>query len=184
MQWRAKTVQAATLSSMVFLNRGAKFEASPLPVEAQFAPAFSPASRTLMATVAGCFSEPEFFWLAPDMPRLDGGQGLLLKGNGRGGFEAIPGRQSGLVINGEQRGAAFADFDQDGRVDLGVSQNGTETLLYRNQRGDAGLRISPERSTRKSEWHRGAAPAENRQHPSARPSKFKAAQAIGRKTVR
>jgi hypothetical protein len=33
-------LEASTFDSMVFLNRGDAFEAQPLPVEAQFAPAF------------------------------------------------------------------------------------------------------------------------------------------------
>src|SRR4029077_2565432 len=33
-------LRARTLDSMVFLNRGDHFEAKPLPIEAQFAPAF------------------------------------------------------------------------------------------------------------------------------------------------
>jgi hypothetical protein len=46
-----------------------------------------------------------------------------------------------LEVYGEQRGAAVADFDQDGRPDLAVTQNGGETRLYRNQRGDPGVRV-------------------------------------------
>lgn len=142
MQWQTKNVQATTLSSMIFLNRGAKFEPAPLPAEAQFAPAFS----LCIADFDGdgrldLFLSQNFFALAPDTPRLDGGQGLLLKGNGRGGFEVMPGVESGLMIHGEQRGAACADFDGDGRMDLAVTQNGAETRLYRNQRADPGLRV-------------------------------------------
>src|SRR5207248_9407277 len=39
-QARARKVQAATLASMVFFNRGDHFEAVPLLLEAQLAPAF------------------------------------------------------------------------------------------------------------------------------------------------
>ncbi len=45
------------------------------------------------------------------------------------------------MIYGEQRGAAAADFDHDGRVDLAVSQNGTETKLYRNATAQPGVRV-------------------------------------------
>src|SRR5205814_1592091 len=37
----AAELKAGTLDSMVFLNRGGRFDARPLPVEAQFAPAFA-----------------------------------------------------------------------------------------------------------------------------------------------
>ena len=40
-QSRAREVRANTLASMVFLNRGDHFEATEMPLEAQFAPAFA-----------------------------------------------------------------------------------------------------------------------------------------------
>ena len=44
-------------------------------------------------------------------------------------------------MDGEQRGAALADFDNDGRVDLVVTQNAAATRLYRNQDEAKGLRV-------------------------------------------
>jgi hypothetical protein len=65
----------------------------------------------------------------------------LLRGDGQGGFQAVPGQKSGLLIYGEQRGAAVSDFDADGRPDLVVSQNGNETRLFRNAGARPGLRV-------------------------------------------
>lgn len=45
------------------------------------------------------------------------------------------------MIYGEQRGAAAADFDEDGRVDLVVGQNGAATQLLRNIGAKPGLRV-------------------------------------------
>ena len=45
------------------------------------------------------------------------------------------------MVYGEQRGAAVADFDGDGRVDLVATQNGAETRLFKNVRGKPGLRV-------------------------------------------
>ena len=42
---------------------------------------------------------------------------------------------------GDQRGAAHADFDGDGRLDLVVSQNAAATRLFRNREGQPGLRV-------------------------------------------
>ena len=50
-------------------------------------------------------------------------------------------RASGIVIIGDQRGAAAADYDGDGRVDLAVSQNGAATTLWHNVGGTPGLRV-------------------------------------------
>src|SRR5213079_2193283 len=42
---------------------------------------------------------------------------------------------------GEQRGAAHADFDGDGRLDLAITQNSAATRLYRNVGAAPGLRV-------------------------------------------
>ena len=42
---------------------------------------------------------------------------------------------------GDQRGAAFADYDGDGRIDLVVSQNGAPAKLFRNEGAVPGLRV-------------------------------------------
>lgn len=45
------------------------------------------------------------------------------------------------MVYGDQRGAAFADFDGDGRLDLVVTQNGAETRLFQNRGATPGLRV-------------------------------------------
>lgn len=130
------------MASTVFLRRGQRFEAVPLPAEAQFAPAFAP----VVADFDGDGREDLFlsqncFALRPEEPRLDAGRGLWLRGDGRGNFSPVPGQQSGLRIHGEQRGAAVADFDGDGRPDLAVAQNSGETKLFRNLGGRPGLTV-------------------------------------------
>jgi hypothetical protein len=65
----------------------------------------------------------------------------LLRGNGQGAFEAVPGQSSGLTVYGEGRGAGVCDFDEDGRADLAVGQNGAETRLFHNIGAKPGLRI-------------------------------------------
>jgi hypothetical protein len=142
-QWAvAQRLEAAWLESTVFLNRGDHFEARVLPIEAQMAPAFAVCAQDFDGDGReDLFLSQNFFCTQPDTPRYDGGRGLLLRGDGQGGFAAVSGQESGLAIYGEQRGAAAGDFDHDGRIDLVVSQNGSETKLYRNTGAKPGLRV-------------------------------------------
>jgi hypothetical protein len=139
---RPARVTVTTLASTVFLNRGTNFVAEPLPTEAQFAPAFG----VNVADIDGdgnedLFVSQNFFAMRPEWPRLDGGRGLWLRGDGGGHFTAIPGQESGIAVYGEQRGAAVADFNEDGRMDLVVTQNGAATCLYENVMARPGLRV-------------------------------------------
>ena len=138
----ASMLEARELRSMVFLNRGGKFEAKPLPVEAQLAPAFG----ISVADFDGdgnddIFLAQNFFSSQPETVRNDAGRGLLLLGDGKGNFRALSGEESGIKIYGEQRGSAVSDYDGDGRVDLVVAQSRDETKLLHNRRARPGLRV-------------------------------------------
>jgi hypothetical protein len=139
---RTRELRATTLASTLFLNRGDHFEALPLPAEAQWAPAFGLCAADFDGDgQEDIFVAQNYFETRGDMPRLDGGRGLLLRGLGGGKLSAIPGQDSGIKIYGEQRGAAIADFDGDGRIDLAVTQNGAATKVYHNRTARPGLRI-------------------------------------------
>jgi len=138
----AKEVQANWLETTLFLNRGDHFEAIPLPLEAQLAPAFAICVGDLDGDgTEDVFLSQNFFAVQPETSRYDAGRGLWLRGDGKGGFSAVPGQESGLKIYGEQRGAALCDYDGDGRVDLVVAQNAAETKLYKNVGARPGLRV-------------------------------------------
>lgn len=139
---RARVAEAVTLASGVFLNRGGRFEFRPLPDQAQWAPA----SGVVVADLDGdaapdVFLSQNFFALPWETPRQDAGRGLVLRGDGSGGFQVVPGADSGVAVYGEQRGAAVADYDRDGRLDLVVTQNGAATRLYHNRGARPGLRV-------------------------------------------
>jgi hypothetical protein len=137
-----KEHQANWLESTVFLNRGDRFEARPLPMEAQMAPSFAVCIGDMDGDgYEDVFLSQNFFATQPDLPRFDGGRGLWLRGDGQGGFKPLSGQESGINIYGEQRGAALCDYDGDGRIDLVVGQNGAETKLYRNMGAKPGLRV-------------------------------------------
>ena len=138
----AVRVRATTFDHLLFLNRGNHFEPHPLPNEAQLAPAFG----IVVADFDGdgredLFLAENFSPTAIDTPRLDAGAGLILLGDGRGGFRPLSVRASGIAMLGDQRGAAACDYDGDGRVDLAVGQNGAATRLWHNRAARPGLRV-------------------------------------------
>lgn len=138
----AKELRVNCLEHTLFLNRGGRFEARALPLEAQFAPAFAVCVGDLDGDgQEDLFLSQNLFALHVDSSRLDAGRGLWLRGDGQGNFQPVPGQESGVLVYGEQRGAALSDYDGDGRVDLVVSQNGAQTKLFKNTGAKPGLRV-------------------------------------------
>jgi hypothetical protein len=139
---RAQRIEINSQDHLVLLNRGGRFEPHPLPDEAQFAPAFGVVVNDFDGDgredlfLAQNFSQTEL-----GTPRFDAGRGLLLLGDGKGGFTPMPGQYSGIAVYGDQRGAAAADLDGDGRVDLAVGQNAAPTRLFHNRGATPGLQV-------------------------------------------
>jgi hypothetical protein len=139
----ARNLEATNLESTVFLNRHSHFERVPLPREAQLSPVFSINTGDFDADgIEDLFLSQNFFGEASDLSRDDSGRGLWLRGRGKGTFDAMDASITAIKIDGEQRGAALADFNHDGRVDLAVSQNNAATKLYVNQCAKRGLRVT------------------------------------------
>jgi hypothetical protein len=131
---RAPRVAATELRSGVFLSQpDGTFAFQPLPRLAQVAP--------VQGLVAGDFdgdgnadvyAVQNSYAPIPSVGRFDGGLSQLLRGDGRGGFLAVGAAESGLVVPGDAKALAVADFDGDGWPDFLVSRNNSTTLAFRN----------------------------------------------------
>lgn len=135
-----KRLDANWMETSLFLNRGNRFVRQTMPREAQWSPAFGIG----VADLDGDGHEDlvlaqNFFAVASDGWRQDAGRGLVLRGDGKGGFVAL--LQSGLTAYGEGRGLALGDFNADGRWDVAIGQNSATLRLYQNQSATPGIRV-------------------------------------------
>ncbi|MEO8193701.1 MAG: VCBS repeat-containing protein [Gemmatimonadales bacterium] len=101
----AQVREAHVFASSVALNNGkGAFELRPLPAEAQFAPIYAVVAedfdgdRNPDLLVAG-----NFYGVTPVRGRYDASYGLLLRGDGRGRFEAVDSEKINLWIDGQVR---------------------------------------------------------------------------------
>ena len=135
-------IQCTSFEHVLLRNLGNRFGVVPLPAEAQYAPAFAAVAADFDGDgredlfLAQNFSQTEL-----STPSFNAGRGLLLLGDGRGRLAPVPGPRSGIVIYGDQRGAATADYDRDGRADLAVGQNAGAVVLLHNTGAVPGLRV-------------------------------------------
>jgi hypothetical protein len=97
--------QAETFASAIALsNRDGSYTLVPLPREAQIAPVYGILAGDfdhdgkLDLLLAGNFSVVQ-----PEIGSMMASFGLMLRGNGRGGFTALHADQSGFVVPGESR---------------------------------------------------------------------------------
>jgi hypothetical protein len=101
----AKQLHVEEFQTCVFMNEGkAGFKKQPLPIAAQLAPVYSilPFDYDNDGT-QDLLMGGNFFGLKPEVGRLDGSYGVLLKGLSEGRFEAVSNVQSGLKVKDEIR---------------------------------------------------------------------------------
>lgn len=91
-------------TSLVRNNGDGSFTLVPLPLEAQIAPVYGILAEDfdrdgdLDLLLAGNFDG-----VKPEIGRLSAGYGLYLRGDGKGGFEPVPARESGFFVPGQAR---------------------------------------------------------------------------------
>ncbi|MGQ0815082.1 MAG: VCBS repeat-containing protein [Gemmatimonadota bacterium] len=122
---KAEMREARMFASAVALNEGdGTFSIHALPAEAQFAPIYSILaddfdgdSRTDLL-VAG-----NFYGVTPVRGRYDASYGLMLRGDGQGGFDAVDMQASNLVLDGEVRDMKLLRRADGSRVIVAARNN-------------------------------------------------------------
>ena len=137
-----KTVEVNWLETTVWLNRGDHFERGKMAESAQWSCGYGVSVGDFDGDgKEDVVMSQNFFGVQGQTSRNDAGRGLMLRGDGKGGFEAMGGEESGIRVYGEGRGVAVGDYDGDGREDVVMAQNGAETKVYHNVGGKVGLRV-------------------------------------------
>jgi hypothetical protein len=123
----AQHLEATCLRTSLLLS-SQKYAAAPLPVQSQFAPVF-----TITALDADGDGKKDLLLCGNighgrlRMGKYDANYGVLLQGDGHGGFSYVPQPQSGLHLTGDIRSV----LELDGRLLFGV--NGEPLKAYRSR---------------------------------------------------
>lgn len=133
----ATKLEANQLRSAVLINKSTSgkilFEFKPLPRLAQASPIFGShlvdvdADGNLDLLVAQNFYGPQ-----RETGYMDGGLGLLLKGDGKGDFVPVPAAESGIVIPRDATSLTVTDLNNDGAPDFVVGKNNSTTMAFLN----------------------------------------------------
>ncbi len=114
-----------TLESVVLINDGSgNFEIRDLPRLAQISPGFGLAVEDFDGDgncdvyIAQNFMNPQ-----PETGQMDGGMGLLLRGNGDGTFEPVGPRETGIIVPEQGMGVAVVDLNADQIPDFAQTVN-------------------------------------------------------------
>jgi hypothetical protein len=130
------------LDTSLFLNQGNTFIRKPLPVDSLFVPALGCSVADFNGDgVEDLYLAQNFFDVEPESSRFDAGCGLVMLGDGEGGFRLLSRSHSGLIALGQARSSVVSDLNGDGRVDIATAQNNEQPKVHLNQTGQAGVRV-------------------------------------------
>ena len=129
---RATVLEARDFATSIALSTGnGTFDLQPLPPEAQFAPVYAALAQDLSGDGhADLLLGGNFYGVTPVQGRYDASYGLLLSGDGKGGFVPVDLEQSGVVIEGQVRHIAQLKGPNGARL-IVVARNGDRLLVLR-----------------------------------------------------
>ncbi|MCA9185846.1 MAG: VCBS repeat-containing protein [Pirellulaceae bacterium] len=127
-----KELAVVTLESLVLINDGlGYFRSAALPRLAQIAPCQGIAITDIDGDQQlDAVLSQNFFGMPGEIGRMDGGLGLVLKGDGQGHFEAVGPRESGLMMPVNGRAVLAVDLNADGRNDLIFAPSGAPPAAF------------------------------------------------------
>lgn len=126
----ALRLKATTFASMVFINTNGHFEERPLPMAAQVNPA-----RSMLILDADNDGKMDLvlagnlYGTEVETPRYDAGTGLVLMGDGQGGFEPLDASRSGITIPFDTRHLLPITIAGRGRCYVAVNNTGPILLF-------------------------------------------------------
>ena len=129
---QAIVLNAYTFETTVWMNqRNGGFKMVNLPIQAQFSPVYSiliddfDGDKNIDVLMGG-----NLYRAKPETGIYDGSYGLLLKGDGRGNFEAMSSGKSGILIRGEIRSLKKMEHKKHRIVLVGKNNDKMELLSY------------------------------------------------------
>lgn len=132
---KAQRFTMNTLSSGVWMNQGnfrLRFQA--FPRRAQVAPAFGVLATDLDGDGApDVLLNQNFSGTRIEMGAFNSGMGMLLKGDGAGGWAPVGPERSGWTVAGDGRAAICLDWNGDHRPDVIIGQNDGPCLAFQNR---------------------------------------------------
>lgn len=133
---KAKTFKANDFHSGIYFNNGkGEFTWQDLPRMAQTAPGYGVVATDFDGD-GNCdlYAIQNFFTREPETGLLDGGLGIMLRGDGSGKMTLIPQSTTRLTVPGDGAGLTSTDFNRDGRPDLVALQNDGPLLAWENKK--------------------------------------------------
>ncbi|WP_420400188.1 VCBS repeat-containing protein [Flagellimonas sp.] len=128
----AYLLEANNFSTSYMENLGeGRFKLTPLPIQTQFSPIYAILAKdvnkdgNLDLVLAG-----NFYGTRVKYGRYDANNGLLLLGNGQGGFQAVTDVESGLNVAGEVRDLVMINGNSEAPLLL-FARNNQPVLVYR-----------------------------------------------------